>query len=382
MTARRHPQVRQHQSHLDLLVRADTAFAPRAEVDAIIVPTARRAASLCKAMAVAKDLDVHLLLLCSKQSDAASAALLAKREGVRATALNVDLVPKHLVPPFATDELLRFFGRFTRQTDVSFKRNLGLLIAALAGWKRFFFLDDDIVVPDSADLTAAAGLVDDYAVAGLANAGMPDNSVVCHALRDVGVAQHTFIGGGALAVGEAAFGSFFPNIYNEDWFFLLDGMRMRRSAVIGTAIQQPYDPYRDSRRARGEELGDTLAEGLFSLLDDGLRLADADERYWREFLPARRRIIRTTIGLVEASAVEPAQKDRMLAALRAAIGRSKLITPDLCVRYLHAWQADSLRWQRHLRTVRRERRAAKDFAGALTTLKLSDLAQPGVPIRD
>jgi hypothetical protein len=262
--------------------------------------------------------------------------------------------------------------------DTSLKRNLGLLIAVLAGWKRILFLDDDIVLPNPADVAAAAGLLGEHAVVGLANSGMPDNSVVCHALRDIGAAQQTFIGGGALVVGEPAFGSFFPNIYNEDWFFLLDGLRLRPSAVTGSAIQHPYDPYRDARRARGEELGDTLAEGVYGLLDNGRGLENADEEYWGEFLPDRRRIIRTTIEQVEASGIEAAQKARMVAALKAAIGRSHLITPDLCVQYLQAWQSDCVLWRRHVREIRRDHRGGFGVDSALATLGIDHLTQPGI----
>ena len=362
----------QHRSHQNLLAHFDSAEVPRAPLDAIIVPNGRPAAYLKEAIAAAKLVDAHLVLLCSMLAESSSAALAAKREGVRVTAIDVDFLPDGVVPRFATDKLLKF-GKFHRPVDTSLKRNLGLLLASLAGWRRILFLDDDIKLPDPGDLTAAAGLLDGHAVVGLANAGMPDNSVVCHALREVGTAQDVFIGGGALAVGEAAFSSFFPNIYNEDWFFLLDGLRLRPSAVTGTAWQYAYDPYNDPRRARGEELGDTLAEGIFGLFDNGFGLADADSAYWSEFLPDRRRIISTTIERVLAAPIEPAQKGRMVAALKASIGRSHLITPELCVQYLAAWQADCRRWQRHIGD-----RRGTGIEDALATLGIGHLAQPGI----
>lgn len=369
---------RHHQSHQHLLAHVDSAKAPSATLDAIIVPNGRPAAYLKEAISAAKLLDAHLVLLCSMRANAGSAALAAKRAGVRVTAIDIDLLPDGVVPDFATDDILRR-SRFHRPVDTSLKRNLGLLMASLAGWKRILFLDDDIKLPDPGDLRAAAGLLDAHSVVGLANSGMPDNSVVCHALRDVGVRQDVFIGGGALVVGEAAFSSFFPNIYNEDWFFLLDGLRLRPSAVTGTAWQYDYDPYNDPRRARGEELGDTLAEGVFGLLDNGSGLAHADERYWTEFLPERRRIISTTIERVLASDIEPAQRARMVAALKASIGRSHLITPDLCVRYLRAWQDDCVRWRKHLRDLRRDHRGRLGIDGALTTLESVAGSRRSVP---
>ncbi|GAB3159193.1 hypothetical protein GCM10027258_71940 [Amycolatopsis stemonae] len=371
---------RQHESHQDLLTHVPAEAAPRAPLDAIIVPNGRPAAYLAQAISAAKRLDAHLLLLCSKRATASGASLAAKQAGVRVTAIDVDDLPERVVPEFATDNLLRF-TRFRRNVDTSLKRNLGLLAASLAGWKRIVFLDDDIGLPCPEDLSAAAGMLAGHSVVGLANAGMPDNSVVCHALRDVGAAQDVFIGGGALVVGDAAFGSFFPNIYNEDWFFLLDGLRLRPSAVTGTAFQYDYDPYNDPRRARGEELGDTLAEGVFGLLDNGKGLADADERYWHDFLRSRRDIIRDTIAKVEKSVSEPALRARMVAALKASIGRSHHIAPDLCVRYLRAWQDDCVVWREHIRELRREHRGRLGIDGALTTLGIEHLAQPGIGIK-
>jgi hypothetical protein len=219
-------------------------------------------------------------------------------------------------------------------------------------------------------------LLKNNSVVGLANAGMPDNSVVCHALRKIGVDQDTFIGGGAMVVGESAFASFFPNIYNEDWFFLLDGRRLRPSAVTGTAFQYDYDPFNDPRRARGEELGDTLAEGVFGLLDNGGGLGDANVAYWKEFLKERRRIISTTIERVAAFEIEESLKKRMIAALKASIGRSYLISPELCVRYLQAWQADSVLWRRFIsKAIRRE---ALGVEGALAALGIRHLVHRGV----
>ena len=52
--------------------------------------------------------------------------------------------------------------------------------------------------------------------------------MVCHAIRDTGGKQGTFVGGGALAVAVDRVDSFFPDIYNEDWFYLLrDDGRLR-----------------------------------------------------------------------------------------------------------------------------------------------------------
>jgi hypothetical protein len=41
----------------------------------------------------------------------------------------------------------------------------------------------------------------------------------------------------------------------------------------------------------------------------------------------------------------------MVAALKASIGRSHLITPELFVECLNAWQTDCLRWHKHIREL-------------------------------
>jgi len=61
--------------------------------------------------------------------------------------------------------------------------------------KRVVFLDDDIRVPDPADLGKAVSLLGTHAAVGLGIGGFPDNSMVCRAFREAGGRQETFIGG-------------------------------------------------------------------------------------------------------------------------------------------------------------------------------------------
>jgi hypothetical protein len=295
-------------------------------------------------MGLAHDLDSHLLVLCSGRADAGSTLRLAEEHGVEATAIDVDLLRPDVLPHFRTTAMLAR-KRFERKTDTSLKRNLGLLFAKSAGWDRVVFLDDDIKVPDPRDLARAAGLVDSYAGVGLEIGGFPDNSVVCHAYRAIGGFQNTFVGGGALAIGKRSMTSFFPNVYNEDWFFLLDDDGLLPTAVTGRAEQKPYDPFANELRARVEEFGDCLAEGVFALLDEGRPISDADVRYWRGFLRSRRELITDVLDKVELARRSPADTRLMVASLKAARGRSQIITPELCVEYLEALRHDRGVWR-------------------------------------
>jgi hypothetical protein len=334
-----------------------SAPAPAA-VDAIIVPSARPAAALAEAGRLATALGCVLLVLCSKHSDAAKAIESLRRPGLDVVAIEYPAAGVERLPPLRTSTVLGR-SRLMRRTDTSAKRNLGLVLARLAGWKRVVFLDDDIRVPDPADLARAASLLDSRDGVGLHIRGYHDNSVVCHANRETGGPQDTFIGGGALAVPADRMDSFFPEIYNEDWFFLLGETMLRRVGQIGVALQKPYDPFASPDRARGEEFGDVLAEGLFALFDDGRRIGDADHAYWTMFLAARLAFIEEIRARIERSAGPITLREKhILESLAASCGRLQFIWPKTCVAYIEAWQQDRERWRRFMNGVRPIRTAA------------------------
>jgi hypothetical protein len=288
-----------------------------------------------------------LVTLHSGKWTSASAAVSNRGLSLRHIAIDVpDQADLQLID-FETTRLMT--GVHACRKDTSSKRNLGLLLAHMLGWGRIVFLDDDISVSDPGDLQDAAGLLSFYNAVGLSIGGFPDNSVVCHAFRAIGGQQQSFIGGGALAVETTRNLSFFPDIYNEDWFYLLDPDRGLQSlAVTGKVIQAPYEPYRDER-ARSEELGDVLAEGIFWLLDQNRDLEAADSHHWREFLPRRKRFIEYIIENGYKAQVSSAERARMVAALRASLGRLALIEPEWCAIFFKAWQCDRKAWERHIR---------------------------------
>lgn len=341
-----------HLTHEDLLCVPDLPVTPAdSGLDAIIVPTSRPSEQLTTAISYAKELGCVLLVLCSKQSAAADVVESTKGRGIEVIAIDVTRRHRKLLPPFKTDDLAK--RRFTDARDTATKRNIGLLFATLVRWKRVFFLDDDITVEHADVLRAAARQLDHAEVAGLRVEEYPDNSVVCHAGRELGHPQKTFIGGGALAVDVAkAAGSFFPQVYNEDWFFLLDGKGLRPTTIAGQARQERYDPYYTRSRARFEEFGDTLAEGVFWLLDEGHKVNDADRKHWGDFLDHRRAFISELLGSVETSRLSPAKRHKIRRALGAALRRNERITPRLCNDYLDAWSADRETWRAHLATMR------------------------------
>ncbi|HYS38013.1 MAG TPA: hypothetical protein VEO01_20545, partial [Pseudonocardiaceae bacterium] len=242
-----HPAVSRshHNSHLALLELATVADTGPSSLDAIVVPTARPVENLRRAVALARDLNRPLVALCSRRASVEDSVLLGKKMGVTVSAIETTAILDKVLPPFSTTSLLRN-TEFAHSSDTGGKRNLALLLARLMGWQRIVFMDDDIKVPDPGDLVRASQLLDRYTAVGLAISRFPDNSVVCHAHRETGGAQRTFIGAGALAVDtRSSMSSFFPAVYNEDWFFLLDDERLSPVAITGVARQKRYTPYAD-----------------------------------------------------------------------------------------------------------------------------------------
>ncbi|MEV4538249.1 hypothetical protein AB0J82_31160 [Asanoa sp. NPDC049518] len=337
-------------NHSGLLRQVPPRRTDQGGVDAIVVPSARTAPYLREAAGLAMELNCTLLVLCSKRAERAKVLRDIEDHAIVADVIAVDMPPwMSSLPSFRASELLRDTP-FWPRTDVSLKRNLALLLARAVGWERTVFLDDDIRVDDPTDLRRAAALLDTHDAVGLEIVGCLDNSVVCHAIRDTGGDQGSFLGAGALAVATGRVDGFFPEVYNEDWFFLLKGDDgLRPVARMGTATQYDYDPYANPERARREEFGDVLAEGLFALLDQGGRMHDADRAYWKDFLAARRRLINGLLG--DARGSDRRDRDRIVASLTAALGRSLLIAPELCVAFLAAWEDDKNGWSERWRAV-------------------------------
>lgn len=375
-----------HGSHQDLLDEPDLPTAT-AVIDAIIVPTARPSAQLNTAIGYARELGCALLALCSKDSSASDVFRLGEQAGIDVVAIDVDKIPADsgLLPDFATTATLATRRRFPDRRDTATKRNLALLFAALVGWERVFFLDDDITVDDVGVLRAAGSALSGYHLAGLRVDEFPDNSVVCHAGRELGRPQQTFIGGGALAVDlTKAAGSFFPQVYNEDWFFLLDDKGLRPTVIAGKARQERYDPYYSRARARYEEVGDTLAEGVFWLLDDGGKVNDATEKHWGMFLDERRAFIVELLDAVDESGLSKLRRMKIRGALNAALRRNRRISAEFCASYLQDWLADRTRWREHVTDWQAKYRAYLHAADrlddwpprtALTVLNLLDCAR-------
>jgi hypothetical protein len=330
----------------------------RGHLDAIVVPASRPASFLKSGIELAAYLGAFLVVLCSKQTNVEQVAQrVARTPGARSLIVLIPSGWKHPEFPTRTSAEAFWTASAKRESDLSAKRNLGLLLARLHGWHKIAFVDDDVTLSQTDNVARLAGQLDQHQVAGMVVRDYPDNSVVCHARRLAGLWQDVFVTGAVLGVHCNSLPlSFFPDIYNEDWFFFAREAAAHKLPRVGHARQLPYDPFATSDRARREEFGDLLAEGLYALIgeqDPNVPFDDqfcgATGTYWSRFIEARRHAITEASTVLEGFVDRDADKCRVssaVASLKAAESQLDTITADLCVNFIQAWRDDLDDWQR------------------------------------
>jgi hypothetical protein len=333
------------ESHTALLPQSTDAVVPGKVLDAIVVPTIRPQ-SLQTAAVLASDIGCSLVVLCSTPEQA--------RQALAECMPYTDDTWVTCVPQCVEDNWLSFLTTVHPENeiqrschaDIAGKRNVGLLLARICGWRTIMYLDDDIRDLTAAAVSQATALTSHFQAAGFSIGHYPDNSVVCHAYRLIGGRQGTFPGGSALVVDVERCDALFPPIYNEDWLFLFDAVQNRSVTIAGTASQLEYRPFAHSRRAATEEFGDVIAEGLFRLLHQGADVSGATRDYWRTVLDWRLQLIDHVAGrLLEQSG--PVVGGALM-SLAAARKRLTAISPLACASFIHAWRTDAGSWQRTL----------------------------------
>jgi hypothetical protein len=344
-------------SHADLL---DRRYRPSSNIgeptiDAIIVPTARPARCLATAAGLATQLGCALVVLCSIRALGHQVAdELATRPDLDAAVVDFPAGYGHrLLKLRSSGSRYAEFGH-PGHVDLSGKRNTGLLLANLLGWRHIMFLDDDIRGLDLPGLTRASRMLERYRAVGFRVPNYPDNSVVCHAYRLVGGPQDIFIGGSPLLVDVARAKAFFPAIYNEDWLFLYDSIQDRQATDAGFVEQLKYDPYETLSRAEAEEFGDVIGEGLLQLIHWDVKVDTVGRSMWGEFLYRRHRFIEDisrhllAIGDDSDDPTLARRAQRALKALTAARQRLGDIEPGACASFVRHWQGDLARWSERI----------------------------------
>jgi hypothetical protein len=323
-------------------------------LDAVIVPASRPAWNLDQAITLARASHCALLILCSHLAKPAEVhQQLATRSFNDAIVVDLPVGYSHEMFDFLALESIKDdlpAACFSFRSDLSMKRNVGLVVGRMLGWRRIFFLDDDIRDINVPDVHGTVTMLGFCHTAGLRVTNFPDNSAACHAYRITGGRQDVFVSGAALAIDCKQNIGFFPDIYNEDWLFFYDDAAYGRLGSSGRVVTQLfYDPFDDTRRAARQEFGDVLAEGLYALLDRGLGLKHATRDYWADFLYARETFLQTIIDRRGIAA--PDIRERLLDSIESAQKCSVEISPEVLERYIQQWRQDRHEWDQRLAGV-------------------------------
>ncbi|NMO50815.1 hypothetical protein HH310_06365 [Actinoplanes sp. TBRC 11911] len=363
---------RHHAHHHRLLRKLDwgpATLSSRRPLDAIIIPASRKAHRLGPLIDLASLCDTPLVLLASHDCDINEAATLVASRPGSARVVLVD-VPTEIDQPAlrlaTSDKRVRAFSG-DRDSNLSLKRNIGLLLARHRGWQKIMFLDDDItdITPD--DVNRVAYYLDTNLFAGFKTLQFPDNSVVCHANRLAGRPQGIFVSGGALGVNTAGDRALdvFPDVYNEDWFAFAGEVQRHGVAHVGNIGQLEFNPFKDPARATFEEFGDLLAEGLYALFTDVGGLHRATENYWARFIEDRAKLIE---GIqLDLAGHETHEKVQATESLKEAWKQLHTIQPADCVEFLGVWEQDR---QQFGQASRQATRRTLDYHAAFEELGL------------
>jgi hypothetical protein len=145
-------------------------------LDAIVVPAAREAGQLRPIAGLAATSGTFLLVLASRDCRLDEVSeVVATTPGCRALVVEVPASYRHPHLSFETSGHRFRHVTLERNSDLSLKRNLGLLLARLLDWNKIMFVDDDISGIGRDDLVRVAAHLDDHQVAGFVAREYPDN---------------------------------------------------------------------------------------------------------------------------------------------------------------------------------------------------------------
>ncbi|NEA35521.1 hypothetical protein [Streptomyces sp. SID13031] len=351
------------QSHASLLrdVSRSSVRLTRSGLDAIVVPAARTSPPQ-HLIALSVAMSVPLVVLCSRRARVEQVAdRVSATFGARGLIIDVpDGYPQSWTPLTSGQAFNAVSAG--RSSDLSVKRNIGLRLARMRGWKKILFVDDDISQLSPRHIERLTVQLDRNPVASMASREFPDNSVVCHARRLAGFKQDVFVSGAVLGISTYHPAvSFFPDVYNEDWFFFARPAATRSLPKIGEVRQDEYKPFADPLRARHEEFGDLVAEGMYGLFEsrpgwdfeDQLHAAESP-RFWQRVIDNRRSFIHETERrLSNAMNRGPANSWTMTEALKSlshAEDQLNAISSEVCVEFIASWREDDARWRAVLRS--------------------------------
>lgn len=166
-------------------------------------------------------------------------------------------------------------------------RNYAVLLASYYGYEYLLMIDDDIKIEQRNTIRVSFDMLRHHHVVGARTRGMPDDSIVGHLFRSVGIRQYDFITGQYMGINLRRVLYFFPNVYNEDLIFVMFQGLSGRLARSGSVRQLTSNRMPNTKaRLVFQEFGEILLEGLASLQrsEQSLLLVKA---FWEKIIKQR-----------------------------------------------------------------------------------------------
>ncbi len=193
----------------------------------------------------------------------------------------------HLFNEFKTTRY-KFIEDSFSNWDLPIKRNYAINYSMLNNFQKIVLIDDDIRGISPEVLEKGCRCLDYYSVAGCFVEDYPDTSIFGHLERASNIPVQTFISGSFLFLTTKNICSFFPQIYNEDWLFMLPFILKKDICSFGNIQQLEYDPFSNPHRAAFQEFGEIIADCLYALIWNKLYHLRNSLAVWDNFIRSRR----------------------------------------------------------------------------------------------
>lgn len=221
----------------------------------------------------------------------------------------------------------------TRSYDLPLKRNYALRHARRNGHKLIGLLDDDIEMEPLHVAAATKCLRGGATMTGYYVLDFPDVSAIDHVDRKLtGGASSTMVGGNALFIDTQHVSGFFPYTFNEDWMFVFHNLESQQMNPLGAVRQGPGAPWRNSKRIRFEEFGETVIEGFLALKENDASIYSGTPRFWANVVRQRHSYL--------SELKRGCQSPTFAVALNAARQQSANFSGEMLARFVRALERD------------------------------------------
>lgn len=172
-------------------------------------------------------------------------------------------------------------------------RTYAILMADKTDWNRLLMIDDDIDFGSWQKPKRDFERLDQFPFVGSNIVNMPDSSIVGYLFRASGIIDESFLSGAYLGIRLDAVDYPFPNIYNEDWIWVLRHCSKESIPIFGSVTQLEYDWTTNAvEDALFQEIGEIVMEAILRADRLGISHRLDSPEFWNRALQWRKNKLR------------------------------------------------------------------------------------------